>query len=108
MDEKMSITLDDLTPTQREIAEIIGLDNYIKLSKHFGGSKGIYIPQYSELCLKTMRPSRNEEIINKFNGYNYDELAAEYGLTVRTIYGIVSEMIKQKKNAPMNNQMAWF
>ena len=98
------ITLDHLSPTQREIAETIGLENYLKLVKRFGGSKGIYIPKYDEL----LRPSRDMEIIKKFNGYNYDELAAEYSLTARTIYGIVSHIIKEKRNAPIDRQMTWF
>ena len=31
------INIDDLYGNQREIAEVIGIDNYIKLSKYFGG-----------------------------------------------------------------------
>ena len=108
MDDVLIITLDDLTETQREVAEIIGIDNYIKLAKRFGGSKGIYIPQYSDLHRKAHRPARNEEIVQKFNGYNYDELSKEYGVTARTIYGIVKSKIREKKNAPIDNQMTWF
>ena len=33
----MEIHLDDLIGTQRDIAEVIGIENYIKLCKAFGG-----------------------------------------------------------------------
>lgn len=103
MDEPV-ITLENLSPTQREVAEIVGLDKYLELVKCFGGCKGIYIPKYSEL----LRPSRDVEITEKFNGYNYDELAMEYDLSVRTIYKLVSHMIRERKNAPMENQTRLF
>ena len=45
----MEIRLEDLVDTQREIAELIGLDNYIKLSKRFGGINNFYIHKYSEI-----------------------------------------------------------
>lgn len=99
-----AITLEQLTPTQRELAEIIGIDNYLKLVKRYGGSGGIYIPKYSEL----IRPSRDMEIKDKFNGYNYAQLADEYDLSVRTIYKIVSDMINQRQNAPLENQISFF
>lgn len=43
------INIDDLYGNQREIAEVIGIDNYIKLSKYFGGEDSLYIQKYSEL-----------------------------------------------------------
>lgn len=44
------INIDDLYGNQREIAEVIGIDNYIKLSKYFGGEDSLYIQKYSELA----------------------------------------------------------
>ena len=44
----MKINLDDLVGTQRDIAETIGIESYIKLCKSFGGDT-IYIQKYSEL-----------------------------------------------------------
>ena len=41
--DKIIISLDDLSDRQREIAEVIGIENYIKLSKRFGGEDSVYI-----------------------------------------------------------------
>ena len=92
-----TIAMENLSANQREIAEIIGLGNYLKLVRHFGGDN-IYIQKYS---------NRDQEILEKFNGYNYSELAAEYDLSVRTIYKLVSPVINQKKNAPLPEQLSW-
>ena len=100
----MKITLEQLSPSQREIAEIIGINSYIKLVKRFGGSNGIYIPKYSEL----LKPSRDTEILEKFNGYNFNELAMEYNLSVRSIYNLVSGILRKRKNAPLNGQASFF
>ena len=44
----VEIHLDDLIGTQRDIAEVIGIENYIKLCKSFGGDT-VYIQKYTEL-----------------------------------------------------------
>ena len=54
--DKIIISLDDLSDRQREIAEVIGIENYIKLSKRFGGEDSVYIQKYSEI-IKSMRSS---------------------------------------------------
>ena len=92
MSKNLNITLCDLSSVQREFAEIVGIDNYIKLIKRFGGNSNIYIPTYSKLLSR----SQHVEIVAKFNGCNHKELAEEYGLTARTIYNIIS---KKKKNS---------
>ena len=80
----VDIRLEDLADTQREIAELIGLDNYIKLSKRFGGINNFYIHKYSEIT----REARNREIRKKYNGYNAKTLAAMYNLSEQMIYEI--------------------
>ena len=99
---ELTIAMENLSANQREIAEIIGLGSYLKLVRHFGGDN-IYIQKYSEL----LRPNRDQEILEKFNGYNYSELASEYDLSVRTIYKLVSPVIAQRKNAPLPEQLSW-
>ena len=77
----MDIRLDDLTGNQKEIAELIGLDNYIKLSKHYGGDSSLYIQKYTEI----IKNARNREIRNKYNGYNIRQLARTYNLSEQHI-----------------------
>lgn len=79
--ENIKISLNDLTDKQREIAEVIGIDNYIKLSKRFGGEDSIYIQKYSEI----IKSIRNTEIYTKYNGHNIPELAKIYNLSERYI-----------------------
>lgn len=83
----MDIRLEDLTETQKEIAELIGIDNYIKLSKRFGGDNGLYIQKYSEIT----KTARNREIRKKYNGYNIPMLANMYNLSERQIRTIVND-----------------
>lgn len=81
----MKINLDDLVGTQRDIAEIIGIESYIKLCQTFGGDT-IYIQKYSEL----QKLERNAEIKAKYNGYNSSQLAREYDLSERYVRIICS------------------
>lgn len=77
----MDIRLEDLTGNQREIAELIGLDNYIKLSKLYGGDSSLYIQKYTEIT----KNARNREIRKKYNGYNIRQLAKMYNLSEQHI-----------------------
>ncbi len=83
----LQIVLEDLADTQREIAELIGLENYIRLSKRFGGDNGLYIQKYSEIS----KNARNREIRKKYNGYNIPMLANLYNLSERQIRTIISD-----------------
>ena len=95
--QEQTIRLEDLFGNQREIAEIIGVDKYIELTKTYGGDN-IYIQKYSEV----LKIQLNAEIRSKFNGYNADELADEYNLTERYIRMLCSDLVSQRKYAPPN------
>ena len=81
---EFEIKIEDLAESQREIAELIGLDNYIKMSKRFGGINNLYIQKYSEI----FKEARNREIKSKYNGYNIRWLAKTYNLSERHIKAI--------------------
>ena len=95
------IKLDDLYGLQKDIAEVIGIDNFIKLSKNFGGDD-IYIQKYSEL----IKIQRNSEIREKFNGYNSDELAKKYDLSERYVRMICSDLIDDIRSRPPPGQLS--
>ncbi len=78
---ELKIRFEDLAETQKEIAELIGMDNYIKLSKRFGGDGSLYIQKYSEI----IKTARNREIRQKYNGHNIPQLANMYDLSERHI-----------------------
>ena len=102
MQEKQ-IKIEDLYGIQKEIAELIGIDNYIKLSLHFGGDN-IYVQKYSEV----IKVQRNNDIRQKFNGYNSDQLAREYNLSERYIRMICADLIEAIRSRPPQGQLSLF
>lgn len=67
------------------IAEEIGPDNLLKLSRLVGGDT-FYVPIESGL----LRLLRNKKIVEEYNGYNIKDLAKKYGLTPRMVHNIVN------------------
>ncbi|MDL2294916.1 DNA-binding protein [Ruminococcaceae bacterium OttesenSCG-928-D13] len=105
-EETRTITLEMLTPAQREVAEVIGLESYLKLVEVFAAD-AIYIPKYDTLIEDQYRIQRDEEIIAKYTGFNLKPLAKEYGLTPRSLYNIIPRSVRiAKKNAPMDGQLS--
>ncbi|MFG6336335.1 MAG: hypothetical protein K1W20_12860 [Lachnospiraceae bacterium] len=80
------LTLDDLQEQHREYAEVIGLDNLLKMSDAFGGTN-IYIPQRREL----EKYKIYSMIYREFDGSNLQELTQKYGVSKTTVYNIVQE-----------------
>lgn len=83
------LKLDDLPIGQKDIAELIGLENYKKLVINFGGSD-VYIQKEDTLT----KELRNKKIIEMFNGDNYLELAIKFKLSERAVRGIISDNLK--------------
>lgn len=100
MSDEKKISLQDLYGVQRDIAEVIGVDNYIKLSLNFGGDN-IYIQKYSEL----IKVQRNAEIRAKFDGYNSDLLAKEYDLSERYVRILCADLIDDMRSRPPEGQL---
>lgn len=82
------LTLDDLQDQHREYAEVIGVDNLLRLSDNFGGTS-IYIPQRRELEKNRIY----RRIYQEFDGSNLQELTQKYGVSKSTVYKIVSDKI---------------
>lgn len=80
------LTIDDLPESQKDIAAAIGLKSYLRLVRLVSGDS-VYVCKEDEL----LRCVRNREIRQKFNGYNFSELAREYNLTTRTVRTIVGD-----------------
>lgn len=90
------LTLDDLPDSQREIAEVIGIDNLLKLSDNFAGNP-LYINQRKELEKEMVY----RRIFKEFDGGNVTELTQRYGVSRATVYKIVKEkreeLVKKRK-----------
>lgn len=103
MANEWDIRLEDLTPTQRQVAELIGLENYAKLIDAYGPEL-LYIPKRDSF----ERLARNQRIIDAFDGYNFNELARRFNLTSVTIRSIVEEKKRAIRAAPMEGQTSLF
>ena len=94
-----NIKIQDLQGEQRQIAEIIGLEAYLKLVKIYGGTN-IYIAKIDKL----LSIKRDMEIVKRFTGYNYKSLANQYRLSERA----VREIINRENSRILNQQLSFF
>lgn len=97
------LKIENLSEEQREIAELVGMEGYMRLSKVYGGTT-VYIAKTDEL---ERRNERDERIREEFDGTNYSKLAIKYRLSEMWIRNIVSEKAKEIKNAPFQGQMSF-
>lgn len=95
------LTLADLQENHREIAEIIGVDAMVKLSRMYGGNN-IYIPQPKELVKNKIYSS----IYAEFDGSNLKELTVKYNVSKSTVYNIVRNKIKKGVTGRLPGQMS--
>lgn len=80
------VTVEHLDEENAALAQLIGIENFRKLVKSYGGSP-LYIPKAESIA----RAVRNERIRSEFDGGNVRELAARYGLTESWVREIVSD-----------------
>ena len=78
------MSIDCLPESYQTVAQIVGMENALKLSQHLGGTC-FYYPQIDTL----LRAKRDERIRKEFNGANHRELARKYNLTESWIRSIV-------------------
>lgn len=78
------ITIDDLDEKNREIADVIGIDNLLKFLECFGGTR-LYINKLHDVT----NVSRNRKIKQEYNGYNLKQLVKKYGLASESIRRII-------------------
>lgn len=78
---------EELKQRHKEYAELIGIENLMKLSHTFGGTS-IYIPKEKEL----LKDFKYKQIAKEFTGKNAKELARKYHLSERTIYRIIKKI----------------
>jgi len=98
-----TITIEDLPEPYGQIAQMIGLENTIKLAHDFGGTI-TYFPKLDSI----IKPLRDRKIREEFNGYNHECLAKKYNLTVQWIREIVSVIEKEIKRKPLDGQINLF
>lgn len=96
MDWIEEIKLEELPRQYREMADIVGLRNTVKLIEYFGKT-GFYFASLDSV----IRLKKKEFIIKNFHGSNHKELARDTNYSERWVYEIVEEhrsasRVKQK------------
>lgn len=86
MDMLKQVKYEDMTEEQQLLIDVVGMDGFVGLVQTCGGAY-VYIPKRDNL----VRPIRNRNIRNEFNGHNFKELAVKYGLTTMQIRNIIKE-----------------
>lgn len=100
----MELRLEELSEEQRQIAETIGPEAYLKLARRYGGTV-LYVAKVEEIW---QRRRRDEQIREEFDGSNYTQLAVRYGLTETWIRNIVMEKARELRQKPIDGQMSIF
>lgn len=93
---------EQLREDQRELADVIGLEAYKKLIRHYGGNQ-LYIQQVDSV----LKDLRDKELNEKFDGSNYKELSREYGISEMTIRDIVAEKRRQLRGEALEGQLSF-
>lgn len=86
MEVLQKVTSGDLTPEQRELADLLGMDMFLKLVQQCGGTN-LYIPKADTIG----RTARNAMIQAEFTGYNIKALACKYKLSEVQIRSIIAK-----------------
>lgn len=92
MDELKCISIDDLYGEQKELAELVGMETYLRLV-HLAGGSNIYIAKADKL----LNIHRNKKIKKEFTGNNIMQLSKKYSLSERQVRNIV-----QSEDADIN------
>ncbi len=79
-----SVGVSDIPETYQPVANLIGLDNFLKMCRYAMGDE-IYFPMQESI----LRNARNRLIIQEYNGHNLAELSKKYNLTAKHIRNIV-------------------
>ena len=83
---------EDLSESQREIAEVTGMEMYRKLIREFGGSDPIYFPNAENVTLS----ARNRIIKQEFlDGVSPRKLAAKYSLSEQYVRTLIKQLTNQ-------------
>lgn len=95
------IRLTDLPDDMRDLAELIGLDAFVRLVSRFGGCQ-IYIPKLDSV----RRRARDREIYASRMKKTYTEMAREYNLTETAVRDIIRRV--REENKPQPKQLSLF
>lgn len=80
----MEVKMEDIPDKMVALVEIIGMDNFVEITRIYGGDI-LYIPSYKSL----KKQVRNRKIKTEYDGFNSKELSKNYDLSVSQINRII-------------------
>lgn len=83
---KTHLTIDFLAPQHQEVAEIIGMESYIKLCDTLGGTE-IYVPTMKKIFMNYI----SQKVRESKDLFTPTQLARMYGISVGSVYKILSK-----------------
>ena len=89
------VRVDDLVDEQREIAEIIGIEAYKDLVRHFSGEQ-IRVWSMARLTKRL----RDDQISREYDGHNTKQLARKYHLSDQIIWEITRRKRSSSPSLP--------
>lgn len=95
------IAIDDLPEEYKMIAEIIGLENTLKLAEHVGGLQFYFRKLDAFIARK-----KKEYILKNFNGNNHMELAKATNYSLQWVYQILKN--GRNKNEELSQENTLF
>ena len=81
------LSKEDLPILLQDLVDLIGIENFIKLIKVYGGSS-LYIPNENSI----LKPLRNRLIKENFKGNNYKQLAKEFKISEMQVRNIINNV----------------
>ena len=99
------LKMEDLETQHREIAEVIGIENLVKLRRYFAGNP-VYAPKIENL----VKNKKYSLIRQEYDGTNIKMLATKYDVCESTVYNILRDMLlkgacKREAKANIPGQM---
>lgn len=86
---KNEIKIQDLEPQHQEIANVIGLDNFLKLCEELGGSAILTLTTQSLLVIIARRKIRENHLQDDLPPAK--QLAEIYGVSLSSVYNYLKE-----------------
>ncbi len=90
------VKLEDIPQMYQRIVMAIGVESFVRLAMITGGLT-IYIPKADTL----VQAARDRQIISKFNGSNYRELALEYNLSETWVRNVIDQDRMEKNQGKL-------
>ena len=97
------VRMEDLQGADRDMAELIGLEAYLRLAEVYGGTTP-YIALPGSISI----PARNRVINEEYDGTNAAEIARRWGISERHVREITKAKAAEIVRRPIDGQITMY